>query len=87
MYGRAGAEIPHEVEARTDEAAAGIGAVVIESQPVVDRQRRKRLPFILQIYALDLLRLLAVVDDAERDIARLHAVGIDGQDIRSRVAW
>ncbi len=73
---------PHEVHAGAGLAAAGIGRVPVEPQTVVHREGRQELPLILQVDALHHLRLLAVVDDRERDVVERVAVGIGLQDLR-----
>ena len=70
---RIGGELPDGIDARAELAAAGIGAVVVVAQAVIDGEGRQGLPFILQIDALNLLNLSAVLDDGERHIGSLRA--------------
>src|SRR4029077_16400195 len=56
VHGGAGAELPHEIDARLPQAAACIRAVGIEAPSVFERERCPYLPLVLQVPALDLLR-------------------------------
>ena len=73
---------PDRVQARAELAAARIGVVVIDAQAVVEGERRCDLPFILQVQALDPLRLRSVVRDRSRHFIGRRA-NVRGQHQRS----
>ena len=78
VQSRTGIELPHEVDPRTELAAAGISAVTIEAQTVIEGEGCEHLPFVLHIHTLDLLHLRAAADNGLRHIGSLHAGCIDG---------
>ena len=86
VHGRAGIELPHEVDARAQLTAARVGAVVIEAQAIVEGEGRCDLPLVLQVGALDDLRLRTVIGHGEWHVAGLRSRGIDRQHLRGGVA-
>src|SRR5258708_1500641 len=85
MHGGVFKRLPYDVDTRTDLAAAAEGGVVVEAHAVVDREDRIDLPFVLQIDALDRLRVAAIVYDTSRYVCRLCSCIIDGQHLGNRV--
>ncbi len=86
MQGGVRRDLPHEVEARTQLAAAAEGRVVIEPQTVVDDQQRRNPPFVLDVDAFDPLFAHTVVHYRERRVRGLSSGSIDRQDLRGRIA-
>ena len=76
VHGGAGGRLPHQAGARAKLAFATERAVVIVTQPGVERERRRKLPFVLHIAAEGRAVLATVVDDLDR-LAGLRAIGIE----------
>src|SRR5260370_15257549 len=52
----------------------------VESTAEIDRELFERFPFILQIQSIEIAILAAVIDDAQGDVARLVAIGINREN-------
>ena len=72
----------NDVDARTELVLINKRVLKINAAAKVDGELFERLPFILQIPSIKIAVLAAVIDDAQRDVARLIAVGVDRENQR-----
>ena len=84
MKGCASPRFVNDIEARTELVFIHKRIHEIEPATEIDRELLERFPFILQIEAVEVAGFVAVIDNAERHIACLIAVRIDGENQRDR---
>ena len=70
----------NDVDARTQLVFVYKRILKIEAATEIDCQLLERFPFILQIKSVKITILAAVIDDAQRAIASLIAIGIGGEN-------
>ena len=80
MQRRACERLLNDVDPRTELVLVRERVHDVESTAEIDGQLFERLPFILQIESVEIAVPAGVIDDAQRDVAGLVAIGIDREN-------
>src|SRR5438093_12262942 len=72
--------LPNNVDSRTELILVRKRVHDVEAAAEIDCQLFERFPFILQIESVEIAVPAGVIDDAQRNVAGLVAIGIDREN-------